>query len=121
MFTDTLTITINAVAKVVNRINQDKYSSEYYLRETTGEYRLRIRNTSYTDKTRGGQVVDRHNFELIHTLYPVSPAEKSSILKFYSVFEIDQGAVIADATNFVVGGAAFLTSGNVTKMANWES
>jgi hypothetical protein len=121
MFDNTLTITINSVAKVLNRINQDKYSSEYFLREADGEFRLRIRNTSYTDKNRGGTVVDRHNLELIHTLYPSSEQVKSQIAKFYAVFELDQGADIAANSHFVVGGVGFLTSSNVTKMANWES
>lgn len=120
MFDNTLTITINSVAKTLNRINQDKYSSEYFLREATGEYRLRIRNTSYVDKTRK-LPIDRHNLELIHTLYPTSELQRSAVAKFYAVFELDQGADIAANTHFVVGGVGFLTGTNVTKMANWES
>ena len=45
MFTDTLTVTINAVAKVMVRVNQDGYSSEYRLKETDGEFRLRDRKS----------------------------------------------------------------------------
>lgn len=122
MFSDTITITINSVAKTLNRISQDKYSSEYFLRGTDDEFRLRIRNTSYVDKTRnGGLPVDRHNVEVIQTVYPTVDRAHPRIRKYYSVFELDQGDTITDIVNFTVGCNAFLSSGNATKMANWES
>jgi len=86
MFADTITVTINAVAKVLTRINQDGYSSEYLLRETTGDFRLKIRHTNYTNKT-SGKVIDRHNVELVQTVYPVSPATVSTTRKAYTVLE----------------------------------
>jgi hypothetical protein len=52
MFADPSVVTINAVAKNLVRINQDKYSSEYLLRSSTEEFRLNIRNSSYADKKR---------------------------------------------------------------------
>lgn len=121
MFTDTLTITINAVAKALTRINQDAYSSEYYLRGTGESFTLRIRNTRYTDKSRGGKLVERHNFELVHRVEPVAPATVATIRKCYSVFEIDQDSVILDGVKFTAGTLAFLTEPNITKMANFES
>lgn len=120
MFADTITVTINSVAKVLTRINQDGYSSEYFLRETDGEFRARLRNTSYTDKARSIKV-DRHNVELVHTIYPVSPATRPTIRKTYIVFEIDNGDVIATCAKETVGLEAFLTEANVLKLANWES
>lgn len=73
MFADTITVTINAVAKVLTRINQDNYCSEYVLRGATEQFVLNIRNTKYTDKVRQVEV-HRHNFELVHTVYPVAPS-----------------------------------------------
>lgn len=119
MFTDTITITINAVAKVLTRVNQDKYSSEYLLRESLGNYTLLIRHSSYLDKTRG-VTVDRHNVELKQTVYAVGTTP-AIIRKSYLVFENDNrddGVVIGQ---FVAGFVAFPTAGNVTKMINWES
>jgi hypothetical protein len=121
MFSDTLTITINAVAKNLVRINQDRYSSEYFLREGTGEFRLRIRNTSYVDKTRKSITVDRHNVEFTHVLYPVAPATMSTQRKAYAVFENDRGDTIVDPVRTAVGAFAFLSEANLTKLANWES
>jgi len=120
MFSDTLTVTINAVAKNLVRINQDRYSSEYYLREATGEFTLRIRNTSYKDKTRGTDV-DRHNIELIHKVYPVAPALVGVQRKSYVVFENDRGDTIVDPVKTTLGLLAFNTEANLTKMANRES
>lgn len=122
MFSDTLTITIDSVDKTLHRINQDKYSSEYFLRETDGEFRLRLRNTSYIDKTRNGGVsVDRHNAEFTDTRYPVSPATSPIVRKAYLVFENDRGDTIEDPVNNTLGFVDFLTEANLTKLANWES
>jgi len=121
MFTDPLTITINAVAKPLIRINQDGYSSEYLLKEADGEYRLRIRNSSYVDKTRGAKKVDRHNVELTHTVYPIAPATFPTIRKDYHVFEMDVGDTVATLAKFVAGLSAFVTEANATKMLNFES
>lgn len=122
MFSDTLTITINSVAKTLTRINQDKYSSEYFLRETTGEFRLKLRNTSYTDKTRPVPVtVDRHNVEFVQTLYAVAPALNSTVRKAYAVVENDRGDTIVDPVKVWAGTMAFITEANLTKLANFES
>lgn len=120
MFTDTLTITINAIGKVLTRVNQDGYSSEYLLRETTGEYRLKLRNTSYNDKVRGVQV-DRHNIEFTYTIYPVAPATLSTVRKFYSILENDKTDLVVDSAKFGAGIVAFHTEANFTKLLNWES
>ena len=121
MFADPLVITINAVAKNLIRINQDGYSSEYLLKEATGEYRVRIRNSSYTDPKRGGKSVDRHNVELVYTIYPVAPAVYPTIRKDYHVFEMDVGDDAALAAKLVAGLSAFVKAANATKMTNFES
>lgn len=120
MFSDTITITIDSVAKVLPRINQDGYSSEYFLRETLGEFRLKLRNSTYVDKVRKVSV-DRHNVELVHTVYPVSPAVVSTVRKAYSVLENDRTDATTDVAKFGAGTFAFNTEANLTKLINWES
>jgi hypothetical protein len=123
MFADPATITINAVAKPLVRINQDGYSSEYLLRSSTDEYRLKLRNTSYTDKKRG-VVIDRHNAELIHTVFPVAPATLSTVRKTYCVIENQQGDTLTDPTHVASGLFTWLTAStnaNITKLMNFES
>lgn len=70
-FGTTLTITVNAVAKILTRIKQEGYGSEYLLRSTTEEYRLKIRHSKEAPKT-DGKVFDRHNVELTHTVFATS-------------------------------------------------
>lgn len=122
MFADTIAITINAVAKTLVRINQDGYSSEYRLREATGEFSLKIRNTSYNDKTRSGLRVDRHNVELKETIYAVAPATINTVRKSYFTFEHDLSDTVVGPVKLSFGLANnFLTEANMTKMANGES
>lgn len=121
MFSDTLTVTINSVAKTLVKINQDGYSSEYSLRETLGEFRLRIRHTNYLDKSRGGKKVDRHTFELTELIYAVSPSVYHTQRKTYMVLEADQGDTAAGQLNFALGFAGFQNSANLTKLINLES
>ena len=118
-FSDTITFTINAVAKVLNRINQDSYSSEYFLRSTTDEFRAKIRQTNYVAKN--GKITDRHNVELTQTVYPVAPATLSTVRKAYVVLENERPDGITEPLNFDLGFVGFLTSPNITKLINYES
>lgn len=123
MFADPQTITVNAVAKALVRINQDAYSSEYLLRSATDEFRLKIRNSTYYDKSRK-VYVDRHNVDFTHTVFPVAPATLSTIRKSYVVIENQQGDTLTDPTYAAAGLLAWLTASsnaNITKLLNFES
>lgn len=121
MFSETITFTINAVARTLTRINQDKYSSEYLLKTPNEEFRANIRNTSYVDKTRAGTVVDRHNVQLIHSVYPAVAGQPNLVRKAYIVVENDSRDTITDPAKFDAGFVGFLTEANFTKLINWES
>lgn len=72
-FGATLTLTVNAVAKVLNRVNQDNYGSEYSLISATDSWNLKIRHTA--DKPDSdGMTMLRHNMYLEHIVYPTSAA-----------------------------------------------
>lgn len=120
MFADTITITINAVDKILNRINQDAYSSEYFLRGSDDDFRLKIRHTNYVSKT-SGRTIDRHNVEFTQTVYPVSPETVSTVRKVYQVLEAERLDGITDPHDFALGFVAFFTTGNVTKLLSYES
>jgi hypothetical protein len=123
MFADPQTLTVNSVAKNLVRINQDQYSSEYLLRSTTNEFRLKIRNSSYLDKARK-VMIDRHNVEFTETVFPVAPATLSTVRKTYFVLENQQGDTLADPTYDAAALFAWATASsnaNITKLANFES
>jgi len=120
-FPDSITITINAVAKVLTRVKDDGYSSEYRLRNANvDEFRFYIRNTSYLDKNTK-RTVDRHAVELQHTIFPVAPAEIPTVRKVYTVLENQSVDTIVDPVKFAAGFGAFLSEANLTKLVNYES
>jgi hypothetical protein len=119
MFADPSVVTINAVAKNLVRINQDQYSSEYMLRSATDEYRLRIRNTSRTEKVTNLKI-DRHNVELIHSVFATSTAPAYT-RKVYTVIENQQGDTLTDPRNVALGLFAFLSSAKIDQLMNFES
>lgn len=122
MFADTITVTINSVAKILTRINGDGPTSEYYLKDgTTGEFRMKIRHSNYTAKDRGGRKVERHNVELVHVVFPVAPDTVATQRKAYIVLENDQFDGATNPLNFDLGFAGFFTSPNLTKLINNES
>lgn len=120
MLGDTLTFTINAVAKALVKINQDKYSSEYVLREADGIWTCNVRHTTYKEKATG-LTIDRHNVELIHVIHPVAPATQGRTVKSYLVFEQARDDVSALPNQQVLGFAGFFTAPTITKLINYES
>jgi len=120
-FPDTITITINAVPKILLRIRDDAYSSEYRLRNANvDEFKMFIRNTSYTDKATK-RIVERHAVELTHTVLPVAPSEVPTVRKVYTVLENQTVDTVIDPAKFATGFVAFLTEANFTKLINFES
>jgi thermostable 8-oxoguanine DNA glycosylase len=120
-FPDTISITVNAVAKTLIRIKDDGYSSEYRLRNAgVDEFRLFIRNTSYLDKATQRNV-DRHAVEFLHMVFPVAPATVPTVRKVYTVLENQQVDTIVDPVKFAAGFGGFLTEANLTKLLNYES
>ncbi|DAD50858.1 coat protein [ssRNA phage SRR5466728_5] len=85
MLADPLVITVGGNAKSLNRINQDGYSSEYLLRDSTTEHRLKVRH-SQTKADPAGQVYDRHNVEFTVVTF-ASGATPANYEKFYVVIE----------------------------------
>jgi len=123
MFADPQTVTVGGTPYTLVKVNQDQYSSEYRFRDTTFECILRLRNSSYTDKKRGVRV-DRHNAELICTIFPVAPSTLSTIRKQYLVFEHQEGDALTGAVAWATGLCALLTASSaaaLTKLTNFES
>jgi hypothetical protein len=123
MFADPQTLTVNAVAKALVKINQDAYGSTYLLRSATDEFRLTIKNITRTDKSRGA-IIDRHTIEFIHTVFPVAPATLSTKRMCYMVIENQQGDTLTDP-NYVASALCVWLSAssgaNIAKLLNFES
>lgn len=66
MFANTLTLTIDTVARTLLRINQDNYGSEYSFKDSVEEISLKIRHS--TDG-KGDLLANRHNVFVERTVY----------------------------------------------------
>jgi hypothetical protein len=73
MLANTLTLTINAVAKVLTRINQDNYGSEYRLVSTSERITLKIRHSAQGLKGTASYF-DQHNVLVEWIQIPAAPA-----------------------------------------------
>lgn len=73
MFAATITLTINAVAKVLQRVNQDSFGSVYSLNSATESITMKIRHSD--DSVDGdGIIMKRHNVFVEHIVYPTPTA-----------------------------------------------
>nr|UJQ85828.1 MAG: hypothetical protein 2 [Leviviridae sp.] len=70
MFPNTITLTINAVARVLIRNNQDNYGSEYQYFGALESVVMLIRHSVDQVDKRSGQVTKRHNVFVEHFVYP---------------------------------------------------
>jgi len=119
-FGSTAVITINSVAKTLNRINQDNYGSEYYLRSSLEEYRMKIRHSKEAPQA-DGRRFDRHNVEITHKVYATSTTPElvrvdSNTIR---VFETDD---LTAAGYLVAGAIDYLDSATVQgDLLTWQS
>jgi hypothetical protein len=113
-----LVITYNAVAKNLPRINQDSYGSEYFLKETTQEFRVRIRHSKEAPD-KNGISHDRHNVELTMTIYAVSPATIDEVRQVYVVMRNRKTTPSASIANLGDTLSGLLTNAVYQDLANW--
>lgn len=117
MFADTLTITVNTVAKVLVKINQDAYASEYMLREATQQFVLRIR---HTEVNRNGASVDRHNVEITQTIFATESAAEI-VRKVYVVIEVAKSDLDTYLSTAMADFLKLSSPAVLTKLIGWES
>lgn len=119
MLGDTITFTINAVAKTLKKINQDSYSSEYLLREATGEYRAKVRHSNEKAVIRGERM-SRHNVELSYTNYGTNQLDDGYAIIASTTIRNPANADAVAVDQLSDGLAAFVSANGVA-LVNWES
>jgi hypothetical protein len=119
-FGSTLTLTVNSVAKVLNRINQDNYGSEYYLRSTLDEYRVKIRHSKEKANPDGTQL-DRHNIEVTQIIYATSTTPVVT-RQFYIVARVPTNDDLTAAGYLFAASATYFGNGTVeSDLLTWQS
>lgn len=117
---NTLTIKINAVDKILKRINQDNFATQYYLHEATEEFTINIRHSKESPQ-KDGTVFDRHNVELIHTVFATATAPAYTRVTY--VVSRNTRADDFTAVGYDITGVADLlkVAGNVPDLLAWVS
>lgn len=116
MFANTLTVTIDGVAAILVRVNQDNFGSTYRLKDATQETNLRF--TNGTDKA-SPEPLDRHTMYLERRIY-ATPTATEKFYSFSSTFRM-RGSSDPAVLDKVVTGAITLLSAQKTGMVGGES
>lgn len=116
MLTSPTTVTIDGVAKNLSRINQDNFSSTYFLKESGREIKLVIRH-SYEGKS-GPLQYERHNIDITDTTW--DGEGNPTTIQAYTVFRMKRGSDAAAAIDLTTALNAWVTT-NVAAIAGWES
>jgi hypothetical protein len=103
MFATTLTIAVDGVDKVLNRVNQDNQGSLYTLVSDTEEFSMQIRHSM--DRAPGKVNVRRHNVFVERTIY----ATPVAIEKYWSTTYTVRERVGSGPTSLLHLSAGFLT------------
>lgn len=113
-----LVIAYDGSNKSFVRINQDSFGSEYYLREATQDFRMKIRHlveSPRADKT----VFERHNCELTYTLFSTDPTVPDLVEQIYFVLrnrKQDPAATVAKLGDMMT---AFMTNTHFQDLVSW--
>jgi hypothetical protein len=118
MLSDPQTVTINSVAKVMPRINQDNNSSVYRLRSSLDEYVLTIKHSN--GKIVGGQPGEGHLAKLDYTVFATATAPELH-LACWAVLQNPDGFDLTLSRNTMLGLMGYLSSANIDKLLNGES
>lgn len=113
-----LVITVNAVAKQLPRITQDSYSSEYFLKEATQEFRVKIRHSTEAPQ-KDGSKFERHNVELTQTIYAVAPNTVDEVIQVYAVIRNKKTTTSANVAKLGDALSLFLDNTHYQDLAGW--
>lgn len=121
----TLTITLDGsggTAKVLPLINQDGYSSEYYLDEGLVTYRAKVKHSRDNVKA-GSQNFDRHTVTFSRYVKPVAPATVGSLSEIIFTIRNDPNGILADQVDLSEAMSFYMVKagGIATKLLGWES
>lgn len=117
-FAKPLVIAYAAGNKTLQLVNQDQYGSEYFLREATQEFRVKIRHTKERPTSNG--TMERHNVEFTRTVYGTSPAP-DTVQQAYLVFRHDSRDVITDAAEIGASLTALINEAAFNDLGGWLS
>lgn len=78
-----IVLPLSSGSVTLQKINQDNYASEFFYKDSTHQYQLRIR---HSESKQDGVIYDRHNVELVETIF-ATPTVPEYRRKTYFVIE----------------------------------
>jgi hypothetical protein len=125
MLGTSLTITLDGsggTAKVLPLINQDGYSSEYFLDDTTVTYRAKVRHSRDSVKA-GTQPFDRHVVTFERFVKPTEAIPLGSLSQISFTVRNDPNGTSADIIDVSEAMSFYMVkaSGIAAKLLGWES
>jgi hypothetical protein len=117
-FAKPLVIVYGAGNKTLQLINQDSYGAEYYLREATQEFRVKIRH-SRENPTANGQM-ERHNVEFTRTVFGTSGAP-DTVQQAYLVYRHDYRDSATDAAEIGASLTTLINEAAFNDLSAWMS
>lgn len=121
----TLVVTLDGsggTAKTLPFINNDGYSSEYYLDDTLVTYRAKVRHSKDTTKP-GQQKYDRHTVTFTRFVKPVSPDTIGSTSEISFTIRNDPNGTVSDIIDLSEAMSFYMVKagGVAAKLIGWES
>lgn len=125
MLGTSLTLTLDGsggTAKVLPLINQDGYSSEYFLDDTTVTYRAKVRHSRDTVKA-GAQPFDRHTVTFSRFLKPTEAIPLGSLSEISFTVRSDPNGTASDIIDVSEAMSFYMVKagGIAAKLLGWES
>jgi len=126
MLGDTLTITMDGsggTAKVLPKINSDSFSSEYYLKESTVDWRAKVRHSRDNVKA-GTQPFDRHTVTFSMFYHPSATLPLGSLTEVIFTIRNDPNLSPPDSQIDMSEAMSFYmvkAGGIAAKLLGWES
>jgi len=125
MLGSTLTATLDGsggTAKIMPLINQDGYSSEYFLDEGLVTYRAQVRHSRDNVKV-GTQPYDRHTVTFTRFVKPTSAIPLGSNTQVIYTIRTDPNGVSSDIIDLSEAMSFYMVKagGIAAKLLGWES
>jgi hypothetical protein len=106
---------VRASALTLNRIREGNYSSEFYARESEGNYRVHISHLK--EKNTG---LERHLYK-VGLEVKATDAVPAHVVEAYVVLRTRPDTAVSQIQGLVKGIVEQLTDANVSKLAQWQS
>lgn len=125
MLGSTLVITLDGsggTAKTLPLINQDGYSSEYFLDDSTVTYRAKVRNSRDNVKA-GTQAFDRHSVTFTRFVKPTEALPLGSQSEVTFTIRNDPNGAFSDIIDVSEAMSFYMVKagGIAAKLLGWES